>query len=180
MKLLAAFIAATTYGLVNLGVGLAQAPTTASLAPKSVSDVTEPVNAEIVPLIDWEQYRVKRLLAEFAGVRIPSYRYLLAVAQCETGVNPAHIGNTKAGHTYRGAFGFYTEQGGRGGTFDQWGGWQFARYANEADYWEQVVVFLRAHITGFYDYRVGKWWPPAGLSVNNCSRYAAPLDWIIG
>lgn len=162
-----------------MGAGLAQAPTSASLGPKIVSDAPNPTNGEIVPTINWEQYRVKALLAEFDGIKIPSLRYMWLVAQCETGVNTSHIGNTKAGHTYRGAFGFYTEAGGRGGTFDQWGGWQFARYANQANYWEQVVIYLRVHITGFYDYRVNKWWPPAGLSNNNCTRYAQPLDWVI-
>ena len=174
----AALIAALTIGLAQLPAEAkspAQAPTA---APKRL-DRREAI---VMPLIPWEALYRAALLHEFDQVRIPTWRYIQLVAQCETGQDPAHIGNTDAGHTYRGAFGFYTQQGGRGGTWDQWGGWEFAPYANEATYWEQVVVFLRVHITGFYDYRPDKLkhWPAAGLSINNCSRFAAPLDWQIG
>lgn len=154
----------------------AKAPAT---RPTRAVQAREPVEQGFVAPIPWQALYRAALMAEFVGVRIPTFRYMADVAQCETGRDPGHIGNTREGHTYRGAFGFYTQEGGRGGTWDQWGGWEFARYADQADYLQQIVIFLRVHITGFYDYRPDKlkWWPPAGLSVNNCSRYAAPLEW---
>ena len=132
-----------------------------------------------LPLVmDWEALYDIALMTEFYGLHTPSDEWMLRVAQCETGIDPAHIGNTQQGHTYRGAFGFYTQEGGRGGTWDQWGGWEFAPYANEATLREQIVIFLRVHLTGFYDYRLDKqkWWEPAGYSVNNCSRFAGERD----
>ena len=177
LKRWAVILAATIIGFWQLPAE-AKSP---ALPAKKPADAFRDDPAPFTAPIPWDALYASALLGEFRGVKIPSLRYIGLVAQCETGRDTAHVGNTAAGHTYRGAFGFYTQQGGRGGTWDQWGGWEFAPYAEQADYWQQVVIFLRVHITGFYDYRPDKlkWWPPAGLSVNNCSRFAAPLDWVL-
>ncbi len=109
---------------------------------------------------------------------LPSEAWMERVAQCETGQDPTHVGHTDSGITFRGAFGFYTVApvGYRAGTWWQWGGWQFADYANEATYDEQKIIYIRVHVTGFYDPLEQKWWPPAGYSINNCWRFAGPLE----
>lgn len=175
MRWVSALVAFTTFAFLQLPAN-AVAPSEAPKRALEPRNESHPVHMGEIP---WSALYGLVLMAEFDGVQIPTLRYMRDVAQCETGQDPAHIGNTQAGHTFRGMFGFYTQAGGRGGTWDQWGGWQFARYANEASEWEQIVIYLRVHITGFYDYRPDKlkWWPPAGLSVNNCSRYAHPLEW---
>lgn len=171
---------ALTFGFWTLPA-YADAPTSPAEAPRIAPERREPADPQYHAPVDWNAMYGVAMMSEFTGVKIPTLRYILDVAQCETGRELDHVGNNREGHTYRGMFGFYTQQGGRGGTWDQWGGWQFARYANEANYWQQIVIYLRVHITGFYDYRPDKlkYWPPAGLSVNNCSRYAAPLEWEI-
>lgn len=110
---------------------------------------------------------------------LPSEAWMERVAQCETHQDPAHIGHTNSGITFRGAFGFYTVApvGYRAGTWWQWGGWQFADYANEATYDEQKIIYIRVHVTGFHDPITGKFWPPAGYSINNCWRFAGPLEY---
>ncbi len=130
----------------------------------------------------YKPYRIKpapTIYDEFGDRNdLPSEAWMERVAQCETGQDPTHVGHTDSGITFRGAFGFYTVApvGYRAGTWWQWGGWQFADYANEATYDEQKIIYIRVHVTGFHDPITNKYWPPAGYSINNCWRFAGPLE----
>lgn len=166
-----AVLASVTIGLTSLAYGVeAQAPT-----------VIQPVDAEhFMPTPKLPKPKLPSIYDEF-GDRddLPSEAWMERVAQCETGQDPEHIGHTNTGVTFRGAFGFYTVApvGYRAGTWWQWGGWQFADYANQATYDEQKIIYIRVHVTGFHDPITGKFWPPAGYSINNCSRFAGPLEY---
>jgi hypothetical protein len=123
-------------------------------------------------------------LKEFDGKVIFSHRFMEAVAQCETGQDPAHVGGASAaygeGSTFRGAFGFWTTSNGSG-TFEYYGGRELTGswWANEATYEQQKVIYLRKTLYGWFDKERGVFVPPAGLSINNCYRFALPVEYVI-
>lgn len=120
--------------------------------------------------------------AEFKGKVIFTQRFMNDVAQCETGQDPGHVGRASAsygeGATFRGAFGNWTTSNGSG-TFEYYGGRELSGtfWANEATYDQQKVVFIRKSLYGWYDSERGVFVPPAGLSNNNCLRYAWPVEY---
>jgi hypothetical protein len=119
---------------------------------------------------------------EFKGKVIFTQRFMNDVAQCETGQDPTHIGRASAaygeGATFRGAFGNWTTANGSG-TFEYYGGRELSGtfWANEATYDQQKVVFIRKSLYGWYDKDRGVFVKPAGLSNNNCLRYALPIEY---
>jgi len=120
---------------------------------------------------------------ELAGIETPIPAWAFAVAQCETGLNAAHIGQASAaygeGATFRGAFGFWTTANGSG-TFEEYGGRDLTGtfWANETRLDEQLLIFYRIHETG-YTHTNGRYVPPVGYGSNNCKRYAGPITWQI-
>jgi len=121
---------------------------------------------------------------EFKGKKIFTHRFMDAVAQCETSKDPAHVGKASAeygeGATFRGAFGNWTTANGSG-TFEYYGGRELSGtfWANEATYDEQKVVYIRKSLYGWYDSDRGVFVEPAGVSNNNCLRYALPIEYEI-
>lgn len=119
---------------------------------------------------------------EFKGKVIFTQRFMNDVAQCETGQNPKHVGRASAeygeGATFRGAFGNWTTANGSG-TFEHYGGRELSGtfWADEATYDEQKVVYIRKSLYGWYDKNRGVFVPPAGLSNNNCLKYAWPIEY---
>jgi len=113
---------------------------------------------------------------EFIGKPIFTQEFMEAIAQCETGQDPAHIGRASAGYgegaTFRGAFGNWTLPNGSG-TFEYYGGRELAGtwWADQATYDQQKVIYIRKSLYG-YTTPEGKFIPPRGLSRNNCLVYA--------
>lgn len=88
---------------------------------------------------------------EFAEVKVPQLSWLLAKAQCETGMD------WQNGGTYGGAFGFMhrgyeTDKSGlpENSTWGRWGGFHFAKLPKYATPYEQVVVYLRINWAGWH------------------------------
>lgn len=121
---------------------------------------------------------------EFKGKVIFTQRFMNDVAQCETGQDPTHVGRASAeygeGATFRGAFGNWTTANGSG-TFEYYGGRQLSGtfWADKATYDQQKVVYIRKSLYGWYDEERKVFVPPAGLSKNNCYRYALPVEYEI-
>ncbi len=113
---------------------------------------------------------------EFIGKPIFTHPFMEAIAQCETGQDPAHIGHASEEYgpnaTFRGAFGNWTTANGSG-TFEYYGGRDLTGtfWANETTYDQQKVIFIRKSLYG-YTTPAGKFIPPRGLSNNNCLKYA--------
>ncbi len=105
---------------------------------------------------------------ELLGKKIPSFRYMLYVATCETTQNWADRG------VYGGGFGFmhksnkiHKDYAAVQSTWLQWGGWQFAKVPWKATSKEQALVWIRTYATGWVRPN-GVFRPPTNVPRSNC------------
>lgn len=105
---------------------------------------------------------------ELLGEKIPSFRYMLYVATCETTQNWADRG------VYGGGFGFmhksnkiHKDYAAVQSTWLQWGGWQFAKVPWKATSKEQALVWIRTYATGWVRPN-GVFRPPTNVPRSNC------------
>jgi hypothetical protein len=116
-------------------------------------------------------------LSEFRTVPIPSVKWVMAKAQCETGTDWRNKG------TYGGAFGFMhkgyeTDNSGlpSNSTWGRWGGFKYAKHPSRATPTEQVIVYLRINWGGWHRPN-GMFRPPSSSqdTANSCYIYASKV-----
>jgi hypothetical protein len=129
------------------------------------------------------------VMFELIGKKIPSFRYMLYVATCETEQDWSDRG------AFGGGFGFmhksnkvYKDYAAKQSTWLQWGGAEFAKVPWKATSKEQAVVWIRAFATGWVRPN-GVYKAPTRLPSNNCSgmnvgwhtytgqKWPVPDDW---
>ena len=105
---------------------------------------------------------------ELVGKKIPSFRYMLYAAMCETEQN------WQNGGQYAGGFGFmhksnkvHKDYAAVQSTWLQWGGWQFAKKPQQATSKEQALVWIRTYATGWVRPN-GVFRPPTNVPRSNC------------
>ena len=105
---------------------------------------------------------------ELLGKKIPSFKYMLYVATCETEQNWVDRG------IYGGGFGFmhksnkiHKDYAAVQSTWLQWGGWEFAKVPWKATSKEQALVWIRTYATGWVRPN-GVFRPPTRLPKSNC------------
>lgn len=160
MKILLAPVASVLLAFVGINVSSAQ-----------VSNLKVPAVA-----IDKVDYSGKLfamegspdIFDEIVGKKIPSFRYMLYVATCETKQN------WQNGGQYAGGFGFmhksnkvHKDYAAVQSTWLQWGGWQFAKKPQQATSKEQALVWIRTYATGWVRPN-GVYKPPTRLPKSNC------------
>lgn len=110
---------------------------------------------------------------EFVGVPLPSPRWIMLKAACETGPNPTDTG------AYAGMFGimhqgYETDASGlpNNSSWGRWGGFTFAPRPDLATPVEQIRVFLRIAYAGWHRPN-GMFRPPSySPKTNLCYQYA--------
>lgn len=105
---------------------------------------------------------------ELIGKRIPSFKYMLYVATCETDQN------WQNGGVYAGGFGFmhksnkvHKDYAAVQSTWLQWGGAEFAKKPQRATSKEQALVWIRTYSTGWMRPN-GVFRPPTGVPRSSC------------
>lgn len=78
---------------------------------------------------------------------IPLVSYWEKIAKCETDGNWQHKGGNGAGHYFEGGLGIYD------GTWDNWGGEEFADHAYDATKEQQIIVANRIALFGYEEVR---------------------------
>ena len=78
---------------------------------------------------------------------IPLVSYWEKIAKCETNSNWQHKGSNGAGHYFEGGLGIYD------GTWDNWGGEEFAEHGYEATKEQQIIVANRIALFGYEEVR---------------------------
>jgi hypothetical protein len=111
---------------------------------------------------------VPEILDELVGKKIPSFRYMLYVATCETEQNWSDRG------IYGGGFGFmhksdkvYKDYAAKQSTWLQWGGAEFAKVPWKATSKEQALVWIRTYATGWVRPN-GVFRAPTNVPRSNC------------
>jgi hypothetical protein len=133
------------------------------------------------------------ILDELIGKKVPSFKYLLYVATCETEQNWQNSG------VYAGGFGFmhrsnkvYKDYAAKQSTWLQWGGAEFAKIPQRATSKEQALVWIRTYATGWVRPN-GVYKPPTNVPRSNChddmkigwhkyrgQKWPVPDNWKLG
>ena len=136
---------------------------------------------------------VPNIFDELIGKKIPSFTYMLYVANCETRQDWKNTG------TYAGGYGFmhksakmHKDYAAVQSTWLQWGGWEFSKRPEGATSKEQTLVFIRTFATGYVRPN-GVFRPPTRLPKSLChddmkvnwhkykgAEWPVPDDWKSG
>lgn len=179
--------------LITLGLSMAGTFTADAMIAEAPAESTDtPLQSPRLSATPWiNQQAVSAFLIatdpyrEFIGKQIPTNRFLEAVAQCETGQDPTHVGGADPqafgeGITFRGAFGFWSN-GNNGSVWTDYGGRELTGHywADQATYQQQKIVYIRKVSTGYYNPIRKTFVQPKGLNNNNCVKYAGGAEYEI-
>lgn len=129
------------------------------------SDQSPPVTAQSIK-INWAYVE---LLTQVKNPKVPPVRYWLAIAQCETRTNWKNRGRWAGG---LGIMNYGTAKSKGRGTWERWGGEQYAPSPDRATWLEQIVIANRIAVLGYQTKDSYRTWED---KVNNKPMFKYPV-----
>lgn len=148
---------------------------------KAKTEYVEPFVAIELKKVQRERVLSRRpdIFDELYGKKIPSFRYLLHVAICESHQNWKDKGSYSGGYGimhHKHLAKLHSDYVAENSTWWQWGGWEFGKYPYNATSKEQTLVWIRTYVTGYVRPN-GVFRPPAAKMPNSTCHDDMKVGW---